>query len=146
MKRSLLFAAVALAALLVPAAVASASSTQGVAGSIPVYYDGNLLTTNFALLPAPAQTPIHDRNGQINVIYQSDSTPGFVSVIDAIPGDGMNPIWEEQQITINVPGGTQQSLGLTSDTAILAAQQAGTITITDTDELYRCSVIGVPTK
>ncbi len=143
MKKSLLFAAVVLAALLVPAAVASASSTQGVGGAIPVFYDGNLLKTNFALLPASAQTPIHNLNGQINVIYQSDSTPGFISVIDAIPSDGMNPIWEEQQITINVPG-TQQSLGLTSDTAILAAAAAGTITITDTDQMYRCSVIGKP--
>ena len=144
MKKSLLFAAVVLAALLVPVAAASASSTQGIGGAIPAYYDGNLLKTNFALLPAGAQTPIHDRNGQINVIYQSDSTPGFVSVLDAIPGDGMNPLWEEQQIVINVPG-TQQSLGLTSDTAILAAAASGQITITDTDEMYRCSVIGKPT-
>ena len=77
MKKTLLFAMVVLSVLLVPAAVASASSTNGVGGAMPVYYDGNLLTMNFKFQPPPSQTVIHDRNGQINVVYQSDSTPGF---------------------------------------------------------------------
>ena len=44
----------------------------------------------------------------------------------------MNPLWEEQQITFN-PGVTPHQLF--SDTEILAAQAAGQITITDTDEI-----------
>ena len=112
MKKSLLFAMVVLGVLLVPTAVASASSTNGVGGAMPVYYDGNLMWMNFKLMPAPAQTPIHDLNGQINVVYQSDATPGFTSVVDAIPSDGMNPLWEEQQITFN-PGSRRTSSSAT---------------------------------
>ncbi len=141
MKKSLLFAMVVLGVLLVPTAVASASSTNGVGGAMPVYYDGNLMWMNFKLMPAPAQTPIHDLNGQINVVYQSDATPGFTSVVDAIPSDGMNPLWEEQQITFNAGFAPHQ---LFSDTEILAAQASGEITISDTDEMYRCSLIGKP--
>ena len=63
----------------------------------------------------------------------------FVSVLDAIQGDGFNPIWEEVQITFN-PGVTP--VQLTSDTDVLAAEAAGQITLTDTEEFYRCSVVG----
>ena len=141
MKKLLLLTVVVAGLLLVPVAVASAASTNGVAGAIPVYYDGNLLTMNFKEMPAAAQTPIHDRNGQINVVYQSDATPGFISVVDAIPGDGMNPLWEEQQITFNIGYPAHQ---LYRDTEILAAQASGEITITDTDGMCRCSLIGKP--
>jgi hypothetical protein len=141
MKKSLVLILIVAGLLLVPVAVASAASMNGVAGAMPVLYDGNQLTMNFKLMPAAAQTPIHDRNGQINVVYQSDSTPGFISVVDAIPGDGMNPLWEEWQITFNDPAQAHQ---LGSDTEILAAAAAGTITLTDTDEMYRCSLIGKP--
>jgi hypothetical protein len=44
-----------------------------------------------------------------------------VWVIDAIQGDGLNPIWEEVQIDFN-PGFTPVKL---SDTDVLAAAAAG---------------------
>ena len=56
-----------------------------------------------------------------------------------IPGDGFNPIWEEVQITFN-SGFTP--VQFTSDTAVLAAAASGEITLTDTEEFYRCSVVG----
>lgn len=112
--------------------------------TMSAYYDAKLFTINFRELPSGGETATHDRNGQINNIYQCDACAGaipggFVSVIDAIPSDGMNPIWEEQQITFNDGFAPRQFF---SDDEILAAQAAGEITITDTDEMYTCAVIG----
>jgi hypothetical protein len=126
------------ALLLSMAAVARASSPNGRQGTMPAYYDGELFTINFKLL-----NPDLHNNPSFNTIYQCDSCAAqgldFISVLDAIQGDGFNPIWEEHQITFN-PG--FQPVQLTSDTEILAAQAQGEITITDTEEFYRCSVIG----
>jgi len=117
---------------------AAAGSTNGVAGSMPTYYDGQLFTINFKLLK-----PDLHKNPSFNTIYQCDACEGqgltFVSVLDAIQGDGFNPIWEEVQITFN-PGNPVQQF--TSDTDILAAAAQGKITLTDTEEFYRCSVVG----
>jgi hypothetical protein len=53
-------------------------------------------------------------------------------------GDGFNPLWQEIQIGFNtIP--LQQ---FTSDTDILAAANAGEITLMATAEVYRCSVLG----
>jgi len=83
------------------------------------------------------------RNGSINTIYMSDpGLPGgqpFVSVLDAIQGDGFNPLWEEVQIAFTAGHTPRQLL---SDNDVLAAAAAGEITLTVTTELYRCSVVG----
>jgi len=65
----------------------------------------------------------------------------FVSVIDAIQGDGFNPLWQEVQISFNAGVTPQQ---FTSDNDILAAATAQQITLTPTTEVYRCAVIGKP--
>ena len=105
---------------------------------MPAYYDGKLFTINFKLL-----TPDLHNNPSFNIIYQCDACEAsglnFVSVLDAIQGDGFNPIWEEVQISFN-PG--FQPVQLTSDTDVLAAATSGEITLTDTEEFYRCSVVG----
>src|SRR5712692_543740 len=122
---------------------ASAGSPNGSAGDMPAYYDAQLFTINFKQEPAPAELAQLRHNGQINTIYMCDAcaTSGldFVSVLDAIQADGFNPLWQEAQVTFN-PGFTP--VQLTSDNDILAAQAAGEITITFTDEVYRCSVVG----
>src|SRR5437016_12497229 len=124
--------------LLSVAATARASNPNGSGGAMPAYYDAQLFTINFKLLK-----PDLHHNPSFNVIYQCDSCEAaglsFVSVLDAIQGDGFNPIWEEVQITFN-PGFTP--VQLTSDTDVLAAAAAGEITLTDTEEFYRCSVVG----
>ena len=60
-----------------------------------------------------AEQTLLQHNASLNFIYQSDpGLPGgqpFISVIDAIPGDGFNPIWEEVQITFT-PGHTPRQL------------------------------------
>jgi hypothetical protein len=135
-----LFAAVG---ALAPAPAACAThSVNGVAGSMPAYYDHKLFTINFKEL-STAEATLIERNGQFNFIYQSDpGLPGgqpFISVIDAIPADGMNPLWLEVQITFT-SGHTPRQLF--SDDEIAAAVASGEITLTTTDEMYRCSVIG----
>ena len=117
---------------------ARAANPHGSGGDMPAYYDDQLFTINFKLLK-----PDFHKNPSFNIIYQCDACEGsgldFVSVIDAIPGDGFNPIWEEVQITFNAGFNPVQ---FTSDTDVLAAAASGEITLTDTEEFYRCSVVG----
>jgi hypothetical protein len=129
---------------LAPQRVARAGgSPNGVAGGEPTYYDANLLRINLMLLSSGITVLAH--NSQTNIIWQSDGgLPGgqpFISVINAIPADGFNPLWDECQITFN-PGHTPRQFF--SDTEVEAAAASGEITVTDTHELYRCSVIGKP--
>ena len=120
------------------AGAAHAASINGSGGDMPAFYDGHLFTINFK----PLKPDLHN-NPSFNTIYQCDACEAqgltFVSVLDAIQGDGFNPIWEEVQITFN-PGNPVQQF--TSDTDILAAAAQGIITLTDTEEFYRCSVVG----
>ena len=122
-----------------------AGSMNGVAGSMPAYYDGTLFTINFMELPSGGEAANLGRNGSINTIYMCDACEGtlpggasFVSVIDAIQGDGFNPLWQEVQIGFNTIAPQQ----FTSDNDIIAAANAGQITLTPTTEVYRCSVLG----
>src|SRR5262249_2273435 len=79
-----------------------AGSGNGTASTIPAYYDGKLFNIHFVEFSATAEKSLLAHNKSLNFIYQSDpGLPGgapFISVIDAIPGDGFNPIWEEVQI------------------------------------------------
>src|SRR5262245_7730189 len=76
-----------------------AASENGRAGAMPAYYDGDLFTINFKEEPTGAEEALLAHNGSINVIYMSDNgLPGgepFISVLDAIQGDGFNPLWVE---------------------------------------------------
>ena len=116
-------------------------NTNGIGGSMPAYYDHQLFTINFFQLTT-AQATLLAKNSQQNTIYQSDpGLPGgapFVSVIDAIPADGMNPLWVEVQIAFTAGHTPRQ---LFSDDEIAAAVASGEITLTNTNEMYRCSVI-----
>src|SRR6266849_4643701 len=79
---------------------ALAASPNGAGGLMAAYYDGQLFTINFKQEPAGAEQAFQAHNGSINNIYMSDAgLPGgemFVSVLDAIQGDGLNPLWVEQ--------------------------------------------------
>ena len=137
---------VAFAFLLGSLGVAVAGSLNGSAGQMPAFYDGQLFTINFMELPPSGEAAALAQNKSINTIYMCDACMGqlpgggsFVSVLDAIQGDGFNPLWQEVQITFNMGVAPSQ---LTSDTDILAAASAGEITLTPTTEVYRCSVVG----
>jgi hypothetical protein len=126
------------------AASVSAASMNGRAGTMPAFYDDQLFTINFKELPAGGEASNLAHNKSINTIYQSDGCmPNgemFVSVIDAIQGDGFNPLWQEVQIIFNNPDFPCQQL--TSDTDIADAFAAGLIDLMPTTEVYRCAVIG----
>ena len=144
-RRSSLFLAVALVVGASGTAMA-AGSINGIAGSMPAYYDHQLFTINFKQLTI-AQPVLLDKNSQQNTIYQSDpGLPGgapFISVIDAITADGFNPLWAEVQIAFTAGHTPRQ---LFSDNEIAAAAASGEITLTPTNEMYRCSVIGAPAR
>jgi len=115
----------------------SATTDHGKATEMPAYYDDQLFTINFQELPPKAEQQAVT-NPQLNFIYQCDACSSFTSVIDAIPSDGMNPLWEEVQITfLTIP--EQQ---FTSDDEILAARDLGEISLSLTGEVYTCSVVG----
>jgi hypothetical protein len=126
---------------------ALAANANGSGGQMPAYYDGRLFTINLFELPAGGEGATLGKNVSINVIYMSDAgLPGgepFISVLDAIQGDGFNPLWIEVQITFN-PGHTPHQLF--SDEEIEDAADAGEITLDVTDEVYRCSVVGSKRK
>jgi len=143
MKTNILASLSALALALSLNGSAVAANDNGSAGDMPAFYDGELLTINFMELPSGGEQANIQRNGSINTIYMSDpGLPGgqpFVSVLDAIQGDGFNPLWEEVQIAFTAGHTPRQLL---SDNDVLAAAAAGEITLTVTGELYRCSVVG----
>src|SRR6266404_6464687 len=75
---------------------ARAGSANGTASAIPAYYDHNLFTIHFVEFSPAAEQALLQHNNSLNFIYQSDpGLPGgqpFISVIDAVPSDGFNPI------------------------------------------------------
>ena len=111
---------------------------------MPAFYDGQRFMINFKELPPAAEQAVLGHNASVNTIYMSDpGLPGaqpFISVLDAIQGDGFNPLWREVQVTFN-PGHTPHQL--TSDNEILSAASSGEITLTTTDQVYRCAVVGI---
>jgi len=135
------FATLALSTL--TASLVYAASENGRAGVMPALYDGQQFTINFKELSDTAAESLLAHNGSINVIYMSDeglpNNQPFISVIDAIQGDGFNPLWVEVQIHFTAGNTPFQ---LTSDDQINEALAAGIITLEGTGEVYRCSVIG----
>ena len=132
------------AAALEATANAAAGNVNGAAGQRPAYYDGELFTVNMKELPEDASAAVIAHNGSMNQIYASndlDDEQDFISVIDAIQGDGFNPLWHQNLIVFN-QGFTPHQF--TSDEEVLTAAQGANpeITIVSTDEVYRCSVVG----
>jgi len=122
---------------------ASAAADNGRAGAMPAYYDDELFTINLMELSDTSAEAVIDHNTALNAIFVSDDPlpdgEPFISVIDAIQGDGFNPLWLEIEIHF-APGHTPRQL--TSDTEIEEAAANGEIVLEATDEVYRCSVIG----
>ena len=119
-------------------------SMNGAAGQMPAFYDGELFTVNMKEQPEIASAALIAHNGSINQIYASndlDDEQDFVPVLDAIQGDGFNPLWRQNLIVFN-SGFTPHQFH--SDTEVLAAAAGPNpeITIVATDEVYRCAVVG----
>jgi hypothetical protein len=125
--------------------ISQTNSTKGIGSAIPAYYDSMLLKIIFVEFSSTAEANLIAHNNSLNFIYRSD--PGlpnnqpFISVIDAVPGDGMNPVWREVQIAFN-PGFTPRQLF--SDNAVLAAASGPNpeISLDMKNEVYWCPIVG----
>ena len=122
----------------------AAASTNGAAGQMPAFYDGDQFTINLLELPEGASAATIAHNGSVNEIYASndlDDEQDFIPVIDAIQGEGFNPLWHQNLIVFN-QGFTPHQFTSEEDVLAAAAGPNPEITIVVTDEVYRCSVVG----
>jgi hypothetical protein len=120
----------------------SDGSANGRASARDVYYDAKLFTVNMKELSDDAAEQIIANNTSFNIIYaynDLDEEQPFNSVIDAVPADGMNPLWLQMLIVFNQRYTPHQFY---SDDEVLNAVTAGEITLVNSGEIYRCSVIG----
>src|ERR1041385_3562856 len=114
-------------------------SENGSAGDMPAYYDHQLFTINFKELPPGGEQANLQRNRSINFIFMSDAgleggAKPFISVLDAIQGDGFNPLWQEVQVAFT-PGHTPRQLF--SDDEIGDAFPAGGDRLAGTHTAFR---------
>ena len=126
--------------LVVPLVAGQALAGAGKTTHIPAFYDGNQVTIN--IFELPSSETLLASNKSINTIYVTndlDEEQDFAPVIDAIQGDGFNPLWHQVMIVFNTGFAPHQ---FASDADVLAAEAAGEITLVDTDEVYVCAVVG----
>ena len=124
--------------------VLDAGNVNGRGGARDVYYDEKLVTVNMVELSEDAAAKIIANNTSVNEIYASndlDDPQDFKSVIDAVPTDGFNPLWKQLLIVFN-PGFTPHQFFSEEEVEDAAAGSNPEITLVDTGEIYRCSVIG----
>ena len=135
-------AGVAVLALTGGAALAAQTNPNGSGGQMPAIYEGRQVTVNMFEVPA-ADGSVLDRNANVNTIYASndlDEEQDFLPVINAIQGDGFNPLWHQVLIVFNEGFTPHQFL---SEDDVLAAANGPhpEIRLIVTDEVYRCSVV-----
>jgi len=122
--------------------LAAKGNTNGAAGQMPAFYEGDLFTVNMKQVPASASLIAHNKS--INKIYASndlDEEQDFIPVINAIQGEGFNPLWHQNLIVFNA-GFTPHQFVSEDEVLAAAAGANPEITIVVTDEVYRCSVVG----
>jgi len=123
------------------AAFAAGGSPNGSASQRPVFYEGKQVTVN--MFEVPSSETLLDHNRSTNTIYASndlDDEQDFLSVIDAIQGEGMNPLWHQVLIVFN-QGFTPHQFDSEDDVLAAAAGIDPEITLVPTDEVYRCSIV-----
>ena len=121
---------------------AAQGNSNGAAGQMPAFYDGEMFTVN--MKEASASDPLIANNSSINTIYASndlDEEQDFIPVIDAIQGDGFNPLWLQVLIVFN-PGFAPHQFFSDEEVEDAAAGANPEITLVVTDEVYRCAVVG----
>ena len=127
------------------AALAAPGDPEGASTQMPAFFNGMQVTVNMKEQPAGAETALLANNKNVNQIYAQadlDQMQPFPPVINAIQGNGFNPLWHQNLITFN-PGFMAHAF--TSEADVLAAAKAGEITLNTTGtEVYRCAVVGQP--
>jgi len=123
-------------------ALAAPGDSHGASTQRPVFYEDRQVTVN--MFEVPSSETLLDHNKSINTIYASndlDEEQDFLSVIDAIQGEGMNPLWHQVLIVFN-HGFTPHQFTSEDDVLAAAAGANPEITLVPTDEIYRCSIVG----
>jgi hypothetical protein len=120
-----------------------ASSVKGAGGQMPAFYDGRRVTINSVEVSdvAAEQIAANPTHNEIYVTNDLDDPQDFLPVIDAIQGDSFNPLWEQIRIVFNA-GVTPHQFVSDEEVEQAAAGQHPEITLVDTHEVYRCSVVG----
>jgi hypothetical protein len=124
--------------------VAAGQSKNGAAGQMPAFYEGELFTVNMKEMPDNASDSLIGENPSVNEIYASndlDEEQDFIPVIDAIQGEGFNPLWRQILIVFN-EGFTPHQFFSEEEILEAASGPNPEITLVETDEVYRCSVVG----
>ena len=124
--------------------LAAAGSVNGAAGQMPAFYEGDVFTVNMKELSETASASIIAKNKNLNEIYATndlDDPQDFFPVINAIQGEGFNPLWHQILIVFN-PGFTPHQFVSEDEVEAAAAGANPEITLVETDEVYRCSVVG----
>ena len=124
--------------------IATQASVNGAAGQMPAYYEGELFTVNMKEQSDAANAAIIAKNRNLNEIYASndlDDEQDFIPVINAIQGEGFNPLWHQILIVFN-RGFTPHQFFSEDEIEAAAAGPNPEITLVVTDEVYRCSVVG----
>src|SRR5206468_5487333 len=105
------------------------------------YYDGKLFTINSLEVSDVAADHVgsNPSHNNIYVTNDLDDEQDFIPVIDAIQGDGFNPLWEQFLIVFN-PGVTPHQFFSDEEVDEAAAGPRPEIKLVDTHEVYRCSV------
>jgi hypothetical protein len=141
----------ALGAVLALGLAGPALAQSSNAGRMPAFYDCNVFTINFTVLPPDAAKKIlADPSMQFNTIYVFPDCPSFLMVLDAITGvakepvprSGFNPLWQVVNVTFNNNTCPANQNDFCKDDLITGSTA---VTLTPTDMLVRCSVLG-PSK
>jgi hypothetical protein len=144
---SIVPAAVALPAGLAPTALLATQATttkdsEGAATQIPAFFNGQSVTINVVQKSDQSAASLLANNQQLQAIFVTndlDQPQTFAPVLSAVPGQNFNGNWDQILIKFN-PGVTPHQF--TSEADILAAAKAGQITLVNTGEVYRDSVVG----
>ena len=119
-----------------------ASSVKGAGGQMPAFYDGRRVTINSFEVSDDAAERIsaNPTHNEIFVTNDLDDPQDFLPVLDAIQGDSFNPLWEQFLIVFK-PGVTPHQFFSDDEVEQAAAGAHPEITLVDTHEVYRCSVV-----
>jgi hypothetical protein len=109
---------------------------HGRATAMPGFFDGQLVTVLHQDFGETAAEALVDHNGTVNLIYETD---GLLDVVDAAPGEDYNPIWIEVEVEFNAGFTPHQFV---SAAEIQAAADSGEVTLTETDEVEICAIVG----
>jgi hypothetical protein len=128
-----------------PAMAAAQASTpkdsEGAATQIPAFFDGQSVTINVLQKSDQSAASVSANNPNLQTIFVTndlDDPQQFAPVLSAVPGQNFNGNWLQVRIQFNTIAPKQ----FTSVADIMAAANKGQITLINTGEVYRDSVVG----